>query len=58
MTETWKFSTKEVNMKYIAPAVLSTVSAIALIQGSKEGQIVDSSNPAERTNNAGYDADE
>jgi hypothetical protein len=58
VTETRKFSNKEVNMKYIAPAALSTVSAIALIQGSKQGQITDSSNPMERTNNAGYGEDE
>lgn len=45
-------------MKYIAPAVLNTANATALIQGTKQGSSHDSSNPMERTSGAGYGADE
>jgi hypothetical protein len=45
-------------MKYIAPAVLNTVNATNLIQGSKASGHTDSSNPMEFSNGAAYDADE
>ncbi|HUZ96386.1 MAG TPA: hypothetical protein VMU57_15895 [Edaphobacter sp.] len=45
-------------MKYTAPAVLNAINATKLIQGGKGNAGQDSSNPLERTNGAGYGADE
>ena len=45
-------------MKYIAPAVLNSINATNLIQGVKGMGGADSSNPIERSNGAGYGADE
>lgn len=46
-------------MKYIAPAVLSTVNATSLIQGgNKNGIHVDSGNATERSLTPAYGSDE
>jgi hypothetical protein len=46
-------------MKYIAPAVLNAANATALIQGGKNGNNPDSSNPLDQPSTAaGYPADE
>lgn len=45
-------------MKYIAPKVLNSISAAALIQGGKGGAGQDSINPLEHTTVGGYPADE
>jgi hypothetical protein len=45
-------------MKYIAPAVLNTVNATALIQGGKGNARTDSSEPSQHSPAAGYGADE
>jgi hypothetical protein len=45
-------------MKYTAPAVLNTVNATDLIQGSKATGHIDSNNPLEVSNGAAYDSDE
>lgn len=44
-------------MKYIAPAVLDTVSATALIQGGKQSSNPDS-NLTDMSPSSAYDADE
>ena len=46
-------------MKYIAPKVLNSLNATALIQGGKTGFQVDSNNPLEQPSTGGaYLADE
>ena len=45
-------------MKYIAPKVLNSINATALIQGSKPGSHFDSANPMDQSTVGAYPADE